>query len=157
MTKKVKKEVQIVLTKTTTNLGKLGTLVSVKSGYARNYILPLHLGQLSTVGTIRMLQRKQKILDLKEKLQIELCLQKKNTLEQNSPFIMEKRVSEDNKIFGKVTLKQVRTIIESKTNLDFANALIEVPEIKEIGIFYINIILHSKVKVQIQIQICPKN
>lgn len=156
MTKKVKKELQIVLTKTTPNLGKLGSLVHVKSGYARNYILPLQLGQLSTSATIKMLQRKQKILDSKEKLRVEFCLKNKIILEQSHPFIIEKRISEDNKIFGKVTLKQVRTILESKTNLDLTNTIIELPEIKEIGTFSVNIILHPNVKAQILIEILPQ-
>lgn len=155
MTKKVKKEVQIVLTKTTPNLGKLGSLIHVKSGYARNYILPFQIGQLSTSSTIKMFQRKQKILDAKEKLRVEFCLKNKIILEQNHPFIIEKRISEDNKIFGKVTLKQIRTIIESKTNLDLTNTIFEVPEIKEIGTFTINLILHPNVKTQILIKILP--
>lgn len=156
MTKKVKKELQIVLTKTTPNLGKLGSLVHVKSGYARNYILPLQLGQLSTSATIKILQRKQKILDAREKLRIEGCLKNKVILEQSHPFTIQKRISEDNKIFGKVTLKQVRTIIESKTNLDLTNTIIEIPEIKEIGTFTINVILHPNVKAQILIEILPQ-
>lgn len=156
MTKKVKKELQIVLTKTIPNLGKLGSLILVKSGYARNYILPLQLGQLSTSTTIKMLQRKQKILDAKEKLRIEICSTNKVILEQSHPFTIEKRISEDNKIFGKVTLKQVRTIIENKTNLDLTNTIIEVPEIKEIGTFTINVILHPNVKAQILIEIVPQ-
>lgn len=156
MTKKVKKELQIVLTKTTPNLGKLGSLVHVKSGYARNYILPLQLGQLSTSATIKILQRKQKILDAREKLRIEVCLKNKVILEKSHPFTIQKRISEDNKIFGKVTLKQVRTIIESKTNLDLTNTIIEIPEIKEIGTFTINVILHPNVKAQILIEILPQ-
>jgi len=156
MTKKVKKELQIVLTKTTPNLGKLGSLIHVKSGYARNYILPLQLGQLSTSATIKMLQRKQKILDAREKLRIDVSLKNKVILEQSHPFTIQKRISEDNKIFGKVTLKQVRTIIESKTNLDLTNTIIEIPEIKEIGTFTINVILHPNVKAQILIEILPQ-
>ena len=54
MTKKVKKEVQVVLTQAIPNLGKLGSLVSVKSGYARNYIIPLHKGESSTSTTVKL-------------------------------------------------------------------------------------------------------
>jgi large subunit ribosomal protein L9 len=156
MTKKVKKEVQIVLAETIPNLGKLGSLVYVKSGYARNYILPLQKGVFSTTTTIKLLERKQKNLDLKEKLNIQLCLKNKIILEQNYPYIIQKRISENNKIFGKVTLKQVRTLLENKTNLDFTNIIIEVPEIKETGIYSIDIILHTTVKTQIKIEILPQ-
>lgn len=156
MTKKVKKEVQIVLTQPIPNLGKLGSLVSVKSGYARNYIIPFHKGLSSTSALVKLIEKKQKTLDSKEKLHIESCLKNKIILEQSYPFIIQKRISEDNKIFGKVTLKQVRTLLESKTNLDFTNTIIELPEIKEIGTFSVNIILHPKVKTEIKIEILPQ-
>ena len=156
MTKKVKKEVQIILTETISNLGKLGSLINVKSGYARNYILPLHKGVLSTSTTIKLLERKQKNIDLKQKLYIQFCLKNKIILEQSYPYIIQKRVSDDNKIFGKVTLKQVKSLLESKTNLDFTNIIVEVPEIKEIGIFPVDVILHKTVKTQIKIEILPQ-
>jgi len=40
MTKKVRKEVKVVLKQSTANLGKVGNLLVVKSGYARNHLIP---------------------------------------------------------------------------------------------------------------------
>jgi large subunit ribosomal protein L9 len=156
MTKKVKKEVRILLTKTIVNLGKLGSLVSVKSGYARNYILPLHLGELSTVSIMRSIEKKQKSLNSKEKSLVEYYLKNKALIEQSYPFIIYKRINEDNKIFGKVTLKQVRTLLETQTNLNLVDSIIEFAEIKEIGTFPVDIILYPNIKAQIKIEILPQ-
>lgn len=156
MTKKVKKEVQIVLRKMHINLGGIGKLITVKSGYARNYLIPSNIAELSTTKTIKLIERKQKNLDLKEKVYVELCLKWKTILEQNYPYIIQKRVSEDNKIFGKVTLKQVRTLLENKTNLDLKDVIIELPEIKKIGIFIIKINLHQNVEVEIKMEVIPQ-
>lgn len=153
MTKKVKKEIQILLKQTHPNLGKSGTLISVKSGYARNYIIPLNLGDLSTSQTLKLLEKKQKQINLKEKQHIDLCLKHKAILQQNHPYVITKRVSEDNKIFGKVTLKQIKNLLESQTNLDLKDIIIEVPEIKKIGSFPILVILHPTVKTEIKIEV----
>lgn len=153
MTKKVKKEIQILLKQTHPNLGKSGTLISVRSGYARNYIIPLNIGELSTSQTVKLLEKRQKETTIKEKLHIDLCLKYKDILQQNHPYVITKRISEDNKIFGKVTVKQIKTLLEKKTNLDLKETLIEVPEIKKIGSFPITLILHPTVKTEIKVEV----
>nr|YP_002327493.1 ribosomal protein L9 [Vaucheria litorea]ACF70910.1 ribosomal protein L9 [Vaucheria litorea] len=156
MTKKIKKEVKIILTETTSHLGKVGNLIFVKAGYARNYLVPFNKGKLGTDSRLKLLEKKQKSLDLKEKLNFEICLKNKIFLEQLKQLTIYKRIGENNKIFGKVTLKQVRTEIENKINIDLSNAIIELPEIKEIGIFPITIMLHSNIKVNINLEILPQ-
>jgi large subunit ribosomal protein L9 len=155
MTKKVKKEVQIVLTQTISNLGKVGSLVVVRSGYARNFLIPQAKGELATPEAIKTLETKQKDLEAKEKLYIELCQKNKRILEESGHFIIQKRVGDDNKIFGKITLKQVSEVIETQTNIELSNSLIEIPEIKELGSFSGTVILHPTVKANIKIEILP--
>lgn len=156
MTKKVRKEVQIVLTQTMQKLGKAGSLVVVRSGYARNFLIPQQKGELATSTAINTLAVKQKELEAKEKAHIDLCLKNKAILEQIGSFIIQKRIGDDNKIFGKITLKQVRETLESKTNLDLNNAGIEIPDIKEIGTFSSTVILHPTIEASIKIEILPQ-
>lgn len=156
MTKKVRKEVQIVLTQTTQNLGKAGSLLLVRSGYARNYLIPRNIGELATQTAIKNLELKQKELEVKEKLNIEQCFKNKTLLEEVGQFIIQKRIGDDNKIFGKITVKQVRDIIENKTNIDLKTATIEIPEIKELGVFSLFIVLHPQVKAAVRLEILPQ-
>lgn len=156
MTKKVRKEVQIVLTQSLPNVGKAGSLVVVRSGFARNYLIPQKKGELATPEAIQTLEVKQKEIEAKEKALIDICLKNKTTLEQIGTFIIQKRIGDDNKIFGKITLKQVRETIEAKTNLNLNNAIIEVPEIKEIGTFLTVISLHPTVQAIIKLEILPQ-
>lgn len=156
MTKKVRKEVQIVIKQTTPNLGKVGNLLVVKSGYARNYLIPQQVAELATQTAIKTLELKQKELEENEKVQIKLALEKKSVLEQVDKFIIQKRIGENNKVFGKITLKQILTTLESKTNLDLKKVSIELPEIKELGIYPISVLLHSTVKANLKIEILPQ-
>lgn len=156
MTKKVRKESQIVLTQTIENLGKVGSLVVVRSGYARNYLIPQDKAELATPVAIQSLETKQKELKAKEKEHIENCLKTKTTLEQIGKFILQKRIGEENKIFGKITLKQVRDVIETQTSFNLNNVNIEIPEIKELGVYDALIVLHPEVKAQIKLEILPQ-
>lgn len=156
MTKKVRKEVQIVLTQSLPNVGKAGNLVVVRSGFARNYLLPQKKAELATPEAIQTLEVKQKEIQAKEKEVIDICIKNKTTLEQIGTFIIQKRIGEDNKIFGKITLKQVCETIETKTNIDLSNALIELPEIKELGTYSTVINLHPTVQATIKLEILPQ-
>jgi large subunit ribosomal protein L9 len=156
MTKKVRKEVQIVLTQTIPNLGKAGSLVVVRSGYARNYLIPLEKGELATPIAIKTLEVKQKEIQVKEQAQIENCLKNKAILEQVGQFTIQKRVGEDNKIFGKITLKQVREVLENKTGIDLNDATVELPEIKELGSFSVTVNLHPTIQATIKVDILPQ-
>lgn len=156
MTKKVKKESQIVLTQTIQNLGQVGSLVVVRSGYARNFLIPQAKAELATPVAIQNLEVKQKELETKEKEHIKSCLKTKTDLEQIAKFVIQKRIGEENKIFGKITVKQLRDIIEAKANLNLDKATIEIPEIKELGIYDALIILHPEVKAKIKLEILPQ-
>ena len=156
MTKKVKKEIQIVLKQSIPNLGKAGSLSRVKSGYARNYLIPQQIGELATQTTIETLKVKQKDLEAKEQAHLELCKKNKLLLENFDKWIIQKRVGNDNKIFGKITLKQVRDILEKETNLDLKKTVIEIPDIKELGTYNVIVTFHPLVKANLKIEILPQ-
>jgi large subunit ribosomal protein L9 len=52
--------VQIVLREDVQNLGKTGDLVKVRSGYARNYLLPRQLAAAATEGNISRIEHERK-------------------------------------------------------------------------------------------------
>ena len=53
------KRVQLVLTKDVSKLGKIGDLVEVAPGYARNYLIPQSLADRATPGILKQVERKR--------------------------------------------------------------------------------------------------
>lgn len=53
------KRVQLVLTQDVSKLGKLGDLVEVAPGYARNYLIPQKLGTHATPGILKQVERRR--------------------------------------------------------------------------------------------------
>jgi large subunit ribosomal protein L9 len=153
MTKKTRKEVQLILKKTLPFLGKSGSLVIVKSGYARNYLIPNQLGEIANLQSLKNLEIQQEKQEKEEKRKVDHCHQKKQVLEQHGVFILRKRTSQGDKIFGKIASKQILELLETTVKLDLKEAKVSLPEIKELGRYQFNLSLHPKVKVNLSLEI----
>lgn len=153
MTKKVKKEVQVILFGNSSTTKNNERLAVVRSGYARNYLIPQKKARIASLMDVNEFNQKKIDAELQEKVYVENCLKHKSSLEKNQPYLIQKKTGENNKIFGKLTIKQVKQTIEEKTGVDLETASIELPEIKQIGKFPIIIKLHSTVQANVTLDI----
>ena len=55
--------VSLILTHDVVGLGEEGDLVKVKSGYARNYLLPKGYALIQTPNNLRILERKKEVIE----------------------------------------------------------------------------------------------
>ena len=62
---------KVILRKNFDQLGKIGDLVEVKDGYARNFLLPRHIAYIATKGNIRALEEEKQQLAKKEVKELE--------------------------------------------------------------------------------------
>jgi large subunit ribosomal protein L9 len=143
---------KVILKQDFEKLGKTGDSVSVKDGYAMNFLIPNHIAMKATESNLRVLDelKKQKENKIKkeiaeeEKLAAELG---KLTLE------IKANAGEDEKIFGSVTAQIIsETLIQKGFNIDKKHIILEEP-IKKLGIFTVEIKLHNNVKTSIKVWI----
>ena len=157
MTKKIKKEINIILKQNITNLGNTGNLVTAKAGYARNFLIPNNLAELATPVAINKYELKRQELVEKEKSDKIKFNALKEKLENNDPLVIKKRVGEENKIFGKLTKKQIiETILAIEPDLNINPSNVEIPDIEKLGEYRIIIELFSDIKATIKIAILPQ-
>jgi ribosomal protein L9 len=57
---------KVILREDVYNLGKSGELVSVKEGYARNYLLPRNLAMLASNANVRQLEHEKQVIELRQ-------------------------------------------------------------------------------------------
>jgi large subunit ribosomal protein L9 len=149
-----KNNVQVMLTKGVTKLGKLGDLVNVAPGYAQNYLLPKGFAVRATPGVIKEVERRkaverQRLLDIRKEAE-----DRKVALAAIGGFIIKKKVGgEDNAIFGAVTEREVGQLITAKSMLEIDHRDITLPEIKKLGTFDVTIKLHAEVTAAIKLQV----
>nr|QWK41902.1 ribosomal protein L9 [Protohalopteris sp.] len=153
-----KKTVQVILTQNVHLLGKQGQLIKVKSGYIRNYLIPSKLGKLATPKLINQFKLRQQELTIKEKQSKEKYTKFKEILENLEKFRIKKKISENGKFFGKITKKQILDLISNKTGgtFELTKNQLELPEMKQVGDYTINIVLNTNIIAKINIKILPE-
>lgn len=150
-----KKNISILLKSDIKHLGKMGSLVSVKAGYARNYLFPKNLAVMVTPS---IQKQANKILEIQQQKQQETEIQAKNLqhiLEKLKVLILKKKIGKGDAIFGTVTEREIVQLLNQITGYDLEKKQIELPEIKAIGQYTINVKLNTNLIVSLDLHILP--
>ncbi len=140
---------KVILRKNFSQLGKIGAVVEVKDGYARNFLIPRQIAYLATEGNIRALEEEKKIVAKKEAANLDNARTLAAELEKISITIPVK-VGEEEKIFGSVTTQMIADAIKEK-GFEIDKRKIEISEpIKALGIYTVNVKLHSDVNASVK-------
>lgn len=143
---------QIILKRDVQNVGEAGDLVSVKDGYARNYLLPKNYAELATPGAIQ--NREQNLARIKakqEKLHAE-ALAKAEQIEKIGKLELSAKAGESGKLFGTITTKRLCEELLEKTGLEIDKKTISLnAPINKVGEYTMLIKLTSKVKTELKV------
>ena len=102
---------KVILKEDVQNLGQQGDVVEVKSGYARNYLMPQKLAILFTKQQKKSIEEAQIVEKRKlerEKDQLESVLKQVEDLNLS----LKMQSEEDNKLFGSVTKLDIVKLLE---------------------------------------------
>ncbi len=135
---------KVILRKDFEQLGKIGDLVEVKNGYARNFLLPRQIAYVATKGNIRALEEEKQQYAKKEIKQLNAAKTLAEEL-SNVSITIPVKVGEEDKIFGSVTTQMIADALKEKNyDIDKRKIILEEP-IKALGIYEVNIKLHNDV------------
>jgi len=143
---------KIILTKDMDNLGKAGTLVEVKPGYGRNYLIPRAMAMLATAKNVRQLDHdKAGILARAAKLRASLTAQagKLNHVEVK----LARKVGEQDKLFGSVTSKDVHEALGAAGYQLDRKQIHLVEPLKTLGTHEVEVRLGSDVNAKVKVTI----
>ena len=129
---------KVILKEDVQNLGQQGDVVEVKSGYARNYLMPQKLAILFTKQQKKSIEEAQRVEERKlerEKDQLESVLKQVEGLSLS----LKMQSEEDSKLFGSVTkLDIVKLLEENGITIDKKYVDLSSP-IKTLGEHKVNI------------------
>ena len=130
---------KVILKEDVQNLGQQGDVVEVKSGYARNYLMPQKLAILFTKQQNKSIEEAQRVEERKlerEKDQLESVLKQVEDLSLS----LKMQSEEDSKLFGSVTkLDIVKLLEENGITIDKKYVDLSSP-IKTLGEHKVNIV-----------------
>jgi len=129
---------KVILRQDHSQLGKMGEVVEVKDGYARNYLIPRNIAYEATPSNLRMLEeekRQQGRRVDKERSLSEILVQKL----AGTSVTIKMKVGEEDKLFGSVTSQMISDTLEEK-GISFDKRWIDLEEpIKALGIYDVNV------------------
>lgn len=143
---------KVILQDNIEHLGQVGDVISVKDGYARNFLLPRGKGIMATAAAMKRLQEQSKRI-AKEK---EAALAEATARGEKISAVkisQAVRVSEDGQMYGSVGISDiVKLLAQSGHELEKRQILLPEP-IRAIGEFKIPVRLHLDVTVNIQLTV----
>ena len=143
---------KIILLQTHENLGKVGDVVNVKPGFARNYLFPNRIASAATKQNIKSLEaflKAQEIKEAKNRTNLEALSKKLNTL----TLKFDVQVGEDEKLFGSVTSQMISEKL-SKEGYTIDKKEIDLEDsIKSLGNYKIKIDLGYDLETKIKIKV----
>lgn len=143
---------KLILREDVYNLGKSGELVTVKEGYARNYLLPRNLAMLASSANVRQLDHEKKVIELRQQKLKGGALEQAKKLE-GVKLTIKRKTGEQDKLFGSVTaLDLAEALAAAGHKLD--RRLIHLPEpIRAVGEFAVEIRLHREVTAKLTVTV----
>lgn len=134
------------------NLGGRGEIVKVKSGYARNYLLPQGLATLATKGNIKQVEQERSIL-LKKAATEKSTADAQAEQMQDISLKFERRAGEGGTLFGSVTSMDIADALKAK-GYEIDRRKIQLKDtIKETGEYTVNLKLHREVVLEIPVSV----
>ncbi len=141
---------KIILKEDFESLGKVGEVVEVKAGFARNFLIPKQVALQATPQNLRVIEQEKarnKIKLSKDKRDAEVLAEQLKEVSLTANV----QVGEEDKIFGAVTSQNISELLSSKGfEIDKRKIQLEDP-LKALGVFEVAIKLHTEVEAKIKV------
>ncbi|MFA6383814.1 MAG: 50S ribosomal protein L9 [Candidatus Omnitrophota bacterium] len=136
-------------------IGKAGTVVKVKDGYARNYLFPHSLALESTPANLKKLEAEQKARSVQSEKLKTAALAFKDKLEKLS-LTLPVLVQEKEKLYGSISAVEIAKALKDEgLEVETHSIMLEEP-LKALGIFEVPVKLHADVTATVKLWIVKK-
>ncbi|OGX38546.1 MAG: 50S ribosomal protein L9 [Omnitrophica WOR_2 bacterium RIFCSPLOWO2_12_FULL_50_9] len=146
---------EVILSQDVQSMGKVGDIVKVKEGYARNFLIPRKMACLATPANrkkIEQLEKKKKMEYEKQRIEAQKLAERLHKVS----CTVNVEVNDLDKLYGAVTVGEVVNALEVEGfPIDKKDIVIEKP-IEELGIFEVGVKLHPEVTAKVRLWVTKK-
>lgn len=142
---------KIILKENLKNLGIQGDVVTVKDGYANNFLFPKGLAVMATASNIKILEENNRQgAKRREKLKEDALSMSENL--KDLTITIATKAGANGKIFGSITPLQVSQALKAK-GFEIDRRKIEIDDVKTLGTYQATVNLHREVTVNISVEV----
>lgn len=104
---------KVLLLDNVEKLGKVGDVIEVAKGYARNYLIPRSLAVLATDKQVK--HHEERVKKLRQKLEEDIAAKRELAAQfAGVTLIIKKKVTKDGKLFGSITNSDIKKALKEK-------------------------------------------
>lgn len=141
---------EIVLTKDYADLGKAMDVLTVKDGFARNFLIPAGIAVPATEGNRKKVAEAKRIAELGEGKKLKEARLQATKIEQ-VPCTIPVKVGEEDRIFGSVTVQEIADFLQKEGfAIEKSNIELEEP-IKQLGVYTVTVVLYKDVAAKLKV------
>lgn len=144
---------KVILKEAVGGLGKIGDVINVADGYARNYLVPKGLAVAATPGALKEWEQKKVVIAKRES-------QERSEAERLAAQLNDKevtvgaKVGEEGKLYGSVGSKEIAAAIHEQLKVEVDRKKIEVGQmIKEVGTYPAHVRIYPGVEALVKVTV----
>jgi large subunit ribosomal protein L9 len=143
---------QVILLERIGRLGQMGDVVTVKDGFARNFLLPQGKALRATAANRERFERDRSQLEARN-LELKSEAQAVATKLGGQSFIVIRQAGDSGQLYGSVTTRDIATVVtEGGFSIERRQVLLDRP-IKTLGVHEVRIGLHSEVEPHVLVNV----
>ncbi|HUY82987.1 MAG TPA: 50S ribosomal protein L9 [Steroidobacteraceae bacterium] len=147
---------EIILLQKVANLGQIGDRVKVKSGYARNYLVPTGRATLATPANVAKFEAQRAELETKANVELKLAQERAAKFE-NFKLELTAKAGSEGKLFGSIgTADIAEAAVRAGHPITRAEVRMPTGPIRVAGEHSVELHLHTDVDVTLQVTIVPE-
>lgn len=147
---------EVILLENVGNLGNLGDKVSVKPGFARNYLIPYGKAASATKANLADFEARRAELE-KAAAESKASADVRAAALEGKEIVITAKAGDEGKLFGSVGNREIADVITADGNaVEKREVLMPDGAIRNTGEFDIDIHLHSEVNVTVKIIVQPE-
>lgn len=144
---------EVILLERIGKLGGIGSIVVVKDGYGRNFLLPRNKAIRATKRNLEIFEARRKELEHENSLKkqaAELVLEKIS----GASVTILRQAGEDGRLFGSVSTRDIAAELKKVTGVEVEHTNIIIPSrFKQLGVYDLTVELHPEVLANISVNI----
>jgi len=143
----------VILVKDVKGVGKVGEVVKVSDGYARNMLLPKGFATEATEGNVRNLEKQKALKESKKQDELTAAKKQADLISKLKVTIVTKS-GEGGRLFGSITSKDIADALteQHKITIDKRKFVLDSP-IKHTGDFEVDIKLYPEVNAKLKVTV----
>ncbi|MGZ6011629.1 MAG: 50S ribosomal protein L9 [Caulobacteraceae bacterium] len=143
---------KVILLERVERLGALGETVSVKDGFARNFLLPRHKALRATAANLKVFEGQRAEIEARNAKAKEAAEQSGAKLDGSSSILI-RQAGESGHLYGSVAARDVAEAIQAEGGkVDRAQVILDKP-IKTLGVHEVKVRLHPEVTLTVTVNI----